>query len=78
VKGDRRPRREGACTKTVPAEPAPDEEFFEAVDAGIPPCAGNALGFDRWLALLLGLDGIARVIPFRESGVWGRYRPDRG
>jgi lysyl-tRNA synthetase class 2 len=52
------------------AEPSPDEEFFTDLAAGIPPCAGNALGLDRWLALLLGLDGIARVIPFRESGAF--------
>jgi lysyl-tRNA synthetase class 2 len=61
--------------RTPPApehdEPRPDEEFLRAVEAGIPPCAGNALGLDRWLALLLGLDGIARTVPFRESGVWG-------
>ena len=50
--------------------PIPDEEFFRALDAGIPPCAGNALGFDRWLALLLGERGIARVIPFRKGGVF--------
>jgi lysyl-tRNA synthetase class 2 len=66
----------GSLPELAP-EPAPDEEFFRALEAGIPPCAGNALGFDRWLALLLGLEGIARVIPFRESDAWGLYRPDR-
>jgi elongation factor P--beta-lysine ligase len=48
-------------------DPAPDEEFFEALEAWMPPCAGNALGFDRWFALLLVLEGIARTIPFRAS-----------
>ena len=59
-----------ACSNAAAPDPEPDEEFFEALEAGIPPCAGNALGFDRWLALLLGLDGIAKAIPFRESGAF--------
>jgi lysyl-tRNA synthetase class 2 len=61
---------EVACSSVPPPDPVPDEEFFRALEAGIPPCAGNALGFDRWLALLVGLEGIARVIPFRESGIY--------
>jgi lysyl-tRNA synthetase class 2 len=52
------------------AQPVPDEEFFRDCAAGIPPCAGNALGLDRWLALLLGQNGIAGVIPFRERGAF--------
>jgi elongation factor P--(R)-beta-lysine ligase len=29
-----------------------DEEFYTSLEQGIPACCGNALGFDRWLALL--------------------------
>ena len=43
----------------------PREEFFAAMDE-LPDCAGNALGFDRWLALLLGQCGIGPLIPFRS------------
>ena len=70
AKGDNGACRESASPNAPRFEPAPDEEFFEALESGIPPCAGNALGFDRWLALLLGLEGIARVVPFRESGLF--------
>ena len=47
--------------------PGTDAGFAAALNKGIKPCSGNALGFDRWLALLLGLDQIASVIPFRDS-----------
>ena len=29
-----------------------DQEFYSSLEKGIPICCGNALGFDRWLALL--------------------------
>jgi len=41
-----------------------DEAFVAAVDA-LPPCAGNALGFDRLLMLLFGRDDIGGVRAFR-------------
>jgi lysyl-tRNA synthetase class 2 len=41
-----------------------DERFLEALEEGMPPSAGNALGFDRVLALCLGERDIARTMPF--------------
>lgn len=35
-----------------------------ALEAGIPDCAGVALGFDRLLMLAQGLERIEQVIPF--------------
>ena len=35
--------------------------FLEAIDAGIPPCAGAALGFDRLVMLLTDHADIAEV-----------------
>lgn len=48
----------------LPAVPT-DEEFFHDMGRLSAPCAGNALGFDRWLALLCGDANLDRVIPFR-------------
>ncbi|MBP6218279.1 MAG: EF-P lysine aminoacylase GenX [Oligoflexales bacterium] len=39
-----------------------DESFYEALSKGIPPCSGNALGFDRWLCILLGEEDIHHVL----------------
>jgi len=50
--------------------PLADSAFMAALAKGIKPCSGNALGLDRWLALLLGLDSIAAVIPFRLAGIY--------
>jgi elongation factor P--(R)-beta-lysine ligase len=41
-----------------------DERFLAALEEGMPPSAGNALGVDRLLALCLGTDRIAGVLPF--------------
>jgi elongation factor P--(R)-beta-lysine ligase len=41
-----------------------DERFVGALDEGMPPSAGNALGFDRLVAVCLGQPEIARVMPF--------------
>jgi lysyl-tRNA synthetase class 2 len=41
-----------------------DKEFLNAMKSGIPDCSGNALGFDRLLALSLGLTDIKAVVPF--------------
>jgi lysyl-tRNA synthetase class 2 len=44
-----------------------DERFLGALEAGMPPAAGNALGFDRLLAAAMGRDRIADVLAFPEA-----------
>lgn len=46
------------------AEVAVDEYFLAALDAGLPDCAGVALGVDRLLMLQLGAQSLAEVMPF--------------
>lgn len=41
-----------------------DERFLAALEEGMPPAAGNALGVDRLLALCLGAEEIAAVQAF--------------
>jgi lysyl-tRNA synthetase class 2 len=43
-----------------------DEDFYLAMKNFIKPCAGNALGFDRWLALLAGSASLDSSLLFRE------------
>lgn len=45
-----------------------DDRLLAALDAGLPGCAGVALGVDRLLALLLGASGLDPVVPF----AWAR------
>jgi lysyl-tRNA synthetase class 2 len=45
-------------------EPTIDEKFVGALEAGLPDCAGVALGFDRLLMLALGAERLADVMPF--------------
>jgi lysyl-tRNA synthetase class 2 len=47
-----------------PAYPV-DEAFLSALESGLPDCAGNALGIDRLLMALLGIDDIGEVRAFR-------------
>ena len=46
------------------AVPAIDEVFLAALEKGLPPCAGVALGLDRLIALAAGLDSLAAALPF--------------
>ena len=46
------------------AEPPLDDAFLAALDAGLPDCAGVALGVDRLLMAMLGTGRIADVLAF--------------
>jgi lysyl-tRNA synthetase class 2 len=46
-----------------PAYPI-DERFLAALDHGMPPSGGNALGIDRLIMLVLGIRDIAGVVAF--------------
>jgi lysyl-tRNA synthetase class 2 len=46
-----------------------DERFLAALEAGLPPCAGNALGVDRLAALACGTRDIRNVLTFTVETV---------
>jgi lysyl-tRNA synthetase class 2 len=46
-----------------------DERFLAALDAGLPPCSGNALGVDRLVALACGTRDIRTVLSFTEGAL---------
>ena len=56
--------RRGAGKDVYPV----DERFLEALEVGMPPSGGNALGVDRLVMLVLGLDNIQDItaIPAAE------------
>jgi lysyl-tRNA synthetase class 2 len=45
----------------------PDEEFLAALDTGLPPCAGCALGVDRLVMLFCDAASLAEILPFRDG-----------
>ena len=66
------PRKKSAFIKTIyprvkmGLKPQPvDYAFLQALEAGLPPCAGVALGLDRLLMLKFGLTNIDQVLSFR-------------
>ncbi len=56
---DRRLRRQLGKTAY-----AVDEGFIAALESGLPPSAGIALGLDRLVAVMLGADGLDALLPF--------------
>ncbi len=62
--GDRAARRARGLSV-----PALDERFLRALEEGVPPAGGNALGVDRLLMLACGAESIADVLPFPDDDV---------
>ncbi|HEY4260162.1 MAG TPA: EF-P lysine aminoacylase EpmA, partial [Schlesneria sp.] len=52
--------RSAAGLRPLPAE----SRLLDAMEAGLPPCAGNALGVDRLIMLALGATQLSEVIAF--------------
>lgn len=43
----------------------PDQDLLDALRHGLPDCAGVAVGFDRVVMILLGLDAVQEAVSFR-------------
>lgn len=61
---ERMSRELGARGQAGAAQPGLDEKLLAAMTAGLPRCAGVALGVDRLLALICGFDALAPVLAF--------------
>lgn len=48
-------------------QPPLDERFLAALEEGLPPCSGVALGFDRLLMVASGNDRLDPVLPFPQG-----------
>jgi lysyl-tRNA synthetase class 2 len=59
-----------ACARERAAAGKPvyplDEDFLRALESGLPPCAGAALGVDRLTMVLAGAEDLSDVTAFRE------------
>ena len=55
--------RAARAARGAPAVPL-DERFLSALGEGMPPCSGNALGFDRLVMLATGAESVAAVQAF--------------
>ncbi len=49
-----------------------DQDFYLSMKRGMKGCCGNALGFDRWLTILIKENDISTVIPFRSAAPYSR------
>jgi lysyl-tRNA synthetase class 2 len=50
--------------------PPIDPDFMTALHHSFIPSCGNALGFDRWLAILCQANDLDQVIPFRKAAAY--------
>jgi len=68
VEQEARFARENARREAMGKRPYPmDGGFLNALRKGLPPCSGIALGVDRLLACLLGLDGLKGIMAYPEE-----------
>jgi lysyl-tRNA synthetase class 2 len=65
--GEQRRRFEDDCERRLrrgQASPAYDRHLIEALEHGLPDCAGVAVGLDRLLMLMLGLEDVRDTFAF--------------